>query len=48
LDEIVASFGKKFSYDEKIVKITAGMTLHELESVALGPYTATEKSTRGL
>ena len=35
LDEIVASFGNKFSYDEKIVKITAGMTLHELESVAL-------------
>ncbi len=35
LNKIVESFGNKFSYDEKIVKITSGLTLHELESVAL-------------
>ncbi|MCS7144287.1 MAG: ATP-binding protein [Archaeoglobaceae archaeon] len=35
LREIVNSFSEKITYDEKIVKITSGLTLHELESVAL-------------
>ncbi len=35
LNEIVNSVGGKVSYDDRIVKITSGLTLHELESVAL-------------
>lgn len=35
LDEIISSFGGKITYDHRIVKITSGLTLHELESVAL-------------
>lgn len=35
IKEIVASFGNKISFDERIVKITSGLTLHELESVVL-------------
>ncbi|MEM4155223.1 MAG: ATP-binding protein [Archaeoglobaceae archaeon] len=35
LREIASSFGNKIGFDEKIIKITSGLTLHELESVAL-------------